>query len=162
MAVERLMEIDPPTSPRTTEEALADEQAKLRETRETDLQRKCREICDREIYCNVSQLISDLHTCLVRRRSSALSHATHEPYLEDEQCANLSYVETPSEDEPGETEEHEVLEHWAVSDYLATRLEEQGERVVEVAGLNVWCRTTSGMACYMDGWIRSYVAENCL
>ena len=53
----------------------------------------------------------------------------------------------------------DVLEHWAVTDWLAGKLIEQGETVEEVAGLNVWCRTTSGQAIAMDGCIQRVLAS---
>jgi hypothetical protein len=48
----------------------------------------------------------------------------------------------------------EVYEHWAVSSWLADKLEAQGERVDrDFAGLIVWARTTTGQAIAMDGVI---------
>lgn len=52
--------------------------------------------------------------------------------------------------------EWEVFEHWAVSQWLAEKLLEQGERVdTDFAGLNVWARTTTGQAISMDSVIRT-------
>lgn len=51
--------------------------------------------------------------------------------------------------------EWEVCEHWAVSQWLAEKLIEQGERVdTDFAGLSIWARTTTGQAISMDGCIR--------
>lgn len=44
----------------------------------------------------------------------------------------------------------DALEHWAVSDWLARQLEQRGEMVGEIFGLNVWGRTTSGQAILID------------
>ena len=44
----------------------------------------------------------------------------------------------------------EVFEHWLVSSWLYQKLQEQGETVVELYGLNIWCRTTTGMAIAYD------------
>lgn len=56
--------------------------------------------------------------------------------------------------------EWEVFEHWAVSTWLAEKLQEAGERVdTDFAGLNVWARTTTGQAISMDGVIRKITAE---
>jgi hypothetical protein len=53
-----------------------------------------------------------------------------------------------------------VFEHWAVSEWLAGKLEEQGERVDrDFAGLCVWARTTSGQSISMDGVIERIAAE---
>ena len=52
------------------------------------------------------------------------------------------------------TEYCEVLEHWIVTDWLADRLEEQGEAVCkDFYGLTVWGRTTSGQSIALDGVI---------
>lgn len=59
-----------------------------------------------------------------------------------------------------EPHEHEALEHWIISDYLADHLEHQGESVIrDFYGLTIWGRTTSGQAIDMDGVIRR-IAEN--
>ena len=51
--------------------------------------------------------------------------------------------------------ETEIYEHWVVSDWLAARLEEQGERIDrDFAGLTVWARTTTGQSISMDHVIR--------
>ena len=44
----------------------------------------------------------------------------------------------------------EVFEHWLVSSWLFEKLQEQGESVVEMYGLYIWCRTTTGMAIAYD------------
>lgn len=51
--------------------------------------------------------------------------------------------------------EREVFEHWAVSQWLAEKLIEAGEKVdTDFAGLNVWARTCTGQAISMDGCIQ--------
>lgn len=56
--------------------------------------------------------------------------------------------------------EHEVYEHWIVSDWLAARLEEKGERIDhDFTGLTVWGRTTTGQAISMDYVIRQIVRD---
>lgn len=48
-------------------------------------------------------------------------------------------------------EERDVLEHWSVSDDLATQLIEMGERVDRnFAGLNIWARTNGGHPMSLD------------
>lgn len=51
----------------------------------------------------------------------------------------------------------EVLEWWLVSDWLAVKLAEQGEVVINDYGCCWWGRTTSGQAVYMD-WV---IAQIC-
>ncbi|TDR90308.1 hypothetical protein [Enterovirga rhinocerotis] len=54
--------------------------------------------------------------------------------------------------------ESEVFEHWSVTEWLAGKLEEQGEKVDrDFAGLCIWARTTTGQAIGMDGCIRAIV-----
>ena len=48
----------------------------------------------------------------------------------------------------------EVLEWWLVTPWLAERLKEQGEIIIEELGCRWWGRLTSGQAIYMDGVIQ--------
>lgn len=48
----------------------------------------------------------------------------------------------------------EIYEHWIVSDWLADKLEAQGEKVLrDFFGLTIWCRATTGQAILLDGVI---------
>lgn len=45
----------------------------------------------------------------------------------------------------------EIYEHWIVSDWMAARLKEKGEAVLQdFLGLTIYGRTTTGQALYMD------------
>jgi len=56
--------------------------------------------------------------------------------------------------------QREVFEHWIVSDWLADRLAEKGEKVdKEFAGMTVWARTTSGQGIASDSVIEAICAE---
>lgn len=56
--------------------------------------------------------------------------------------------------------EWEVYEHWAISQWLANKLIDQGERVdTDFAGLNIWARTTTGQEIAMDGCIQRIYAD---
>lgn len=56
--------------------------------------------------------------------------------------------------------QREVYEHWIVSDWLADKLIEEGEKVdKDFAGLTVWARTTTGQAIYADHVIEAITAE---
>lgn len=56
--------------------------------------------------------------------------------------------------------QREVCEHWIVSDWLADRLAEKGEKVdKDFAGLTVWARTTTGQAIAADSVIVAIHAE---
>lgn len=54
----------------------------------------------------------------------------------------------------------EVYEHWIVSDWLADKLIEKGERVYkDFAGMTIWARTTTGQAIYCDHVIEQITEE---
>jgi len=56
--------------------------------------------------------------------------------------------------------EWEVFEHWAVSGWLADKLEEHGEKVdKDFAGMCVWARTCTGQGIASDGVIIRIHAE---
>lgn len=47
----------------------------------------------------------------------------------------------------------EAYEHWIVTQWLAEKLEAEGEIVGELAGFTIWGRCTSGQAIFLDGVI---------
>lgn len=56
--------------------------------------------------------------------------------------------------------QREVFEHWIVSDWLADRLAEKGEKVdKDFAGLTVWARTTTGQGIASD-WVIEQIAAD--
>lgn len=55
----------------------------------------------------------------------------------------------------------DVYEHWAVSSYLARKLQDQGESVVDMFNMNIWARCTTGQSIYMDG-VMQRIAEDLL
>ncbi len=72
------------------------------------------------------------------------------PYLKQQENWPHHWALLDEGDDP-EMTDHEVFEHWAVSDYAQRQLQSVGEKVVEVMGLNVWCRTTTGQIFWYDG-----------
>lgn len=54
----------------------------------------------------------------------------------------------------------EVLEWWLVTPWLAARLKEQGEIVIDEYGCHWWGRTTSGQAIYMDSVIQEICGDD--
>ncbi len=56
--------------------------------------------------------------------------------------------------------EEEVLEWWLVTPWLAERLRERGEIIIDELGCRWWGRLTSGQAIYMDGVIREICGED--
>lgn len=56
--------------------------------------------------------------------------------------------------------QREVFEHWIVSDWLADKLTEKGEKVdKDFAGLTVWARTTTGQGIASDSVIGQICAD---
>ena len=72
----------------------------------------------------------------------------------------VSSAEAACEMDGIEPHEWEVYEHWAVSTWLAEKLQAAGERVdTDFAGLNVWARTTTGQAISIDAVIEQITRE---
>lgn len=73
---------------------------------------------------------------------------------------NVSGPQEACELDDIEPHEREVFEHWAVSRWLAEKLQTAGERVdMDFAGLCVWARTTTGQAISMDAVIQEITRE---
>lgn len=78
---------------------------------------------------------------------------------EDESQA-ASNAQAACEHDGIEPHDREVYEHWAVSQWLADKLEGKGERIDrDFAGLIVWARTTTGQAISIDAVIVEIVAD---
>ena len=104
---------------------------------EATTQDNCRRLVDNHVYHNVSYLVQEL--------------SKDEKYMDE-----LSEIQVRYDDEYAE----EALEHWLVSDWLANRLREQGEMVVDFMDLTIWGRTTSGQAIYIDSVIEDIYNKN--
>ena len=67
-----------------------------------------------------------------------------------------------AESEQIEPMQREALEHWIVSEWLADKLEEQGEMVArDLYGMTVWGRCTSGQAIDSDSVMERIHAGTC-
>lgn len=56
--------------------------------------------------------------------------------------------------------QREIFEHWIVSDWLADKLAEHGEKVdKDFAGMTIWARTTTGQGIAQDAVIENIVKE---
>jgi hypothetical protein len=72
----------------------------------------------------------------------------------DEDAKTYRDVEALCNCEDIEPYDREVYEFWAVSNWLAEKLESQGEKVdTDFAGMNVWARTCTGQGIASDGVI---------
>ncbi|UWF59823.1 hypothetical protein [Brucella sp. 2716] len=81
----------------------------------------------------------------------------HQP---EEECSCYATAQEYCEAIGVEPHYREVYEHWIVSDWLADRLIEKGEKVdKDFAGLTVWARTTTGQAVYCDHVIKQITEE---
>ncbi len=65
-------------------------------------------------------------------------------------------AKTMCREENIEPYQRDVFEHWAVSDWLADKLIERGEKVdKDFAGMCVWARSTTGQMISMDSCIEA-------
>ena len=124
---------------------------------------KARRLVEREVYACVSSLISDLTSLywraaqtpkidIYRRKVELL------PYDEEEIISLSRGIEYRDDD--GTMIEPEVFEHWIVSDWLSVKLMDHDERMVNLSGLNIWCRTTAGQMIAADQVIED-IADDC-
>ena len=111
---------------------------------ERDLQEKCAEFVEREVLVCLSALVNEF------MRKDSCEFIDNYPELVG------GYIEN----EDGEEDYIEIYEYWSVSDWLAEKLQDKGERVeCDFHGLCVWGRTTTGQAISMDCVIRELVQE---
>ena len=121
-------------------------QAKEMPTETETTQDNCRKLVDSHVYANVSYLVQEL--------------SKNEKYMDELSEVQVRYDD--EDDDYGELEAYpqEALEHWVVSDWLANRLREQKEMVIDFYGLTIWGRTTSGQAIYIDSVIEDIYNKN--
>lgn len=130
--------------------------------------RQLTQFVGREVYHCVSHLVSELTSKAEHfsEYEEDLYNAWHAPLTEDDfsyavQCHDLDIGDCDTWQEACELHDiepsdyrREVYEHWIVSDWLANRLEEHGERVLrDFFGLTVWGRTCTGQAIALDSVI---------
>ena len=101
-------------------------------------QDNCRRLVDNHVYHNVSYLVQEL--------------SKDEKYSNDLMEVQVQFND---EDYPDE-----ALEHWLVSNWLAERLREEGEMVIDFMDLTIWGRTTSGQAICIDTVIEDIYNKN--
>lgn len=53
----------------------------------------------------------------------------------------------------------EVYEHWIVTDWLACKLRERSNKVIEIYGLDIWCRCCTGQAICLDNVIQNIAMD---
>ena len=103
------------------------------------------EFVGREVYYCVSHLVSEL--VKEDKHIDELLGICSRPYTQDD-------VGDHADLEDYQDDLIEALEHWIVSDWFADKLIAKGEMVTkDFLGLNIWGRTTSGQAIFLDGVI---------
>lgn len=144
-------------------------------------QETCRAMVQREVYYCVSTLVSELMqdpggryvddlitVCLSDDWSEAAKdHARQDKTLTDVERKELLEALTDQDAARDYCDEHriepftvEAFEHWIVSDWLASKLEERGEMVIrDFLGLTIWGRTCTGQAIRIDGVISDIALE---
>lgn len=65
-----------------------------------------------------------------------------------EDCCQQNSIEKSEHD-------HEIYEHWLVTDFFGRKLKERGEHVTEFCNMTIWGRCCTGQAIAMDGVIMS-------
>ena len=106
-------------------------------------QDNCRRLVDSHVYQNVSYLVQEL--------------SKDEKYMDELLEVQVNYTDNEGCHLPYP---EEALEHWLVSSWLAERLREEGEMVVDFMDLTIWGRTTSGQAICIDTVIEDIYNKN--
>lgn len=115
-------------------------------TQETqlDIERRADKFVEQEIHVCMSALVYELQ------------QKTPDEFMDQFPELTGRYIQN----EQGEEEYIDVYEYWAVSSWLAHKLEVQGEIVEnDFYGLCVWGRTTTGQAISMDYVIREILNQ---
>ena len=133
---------------------------------ESELQRKADGLVQSDVYLNMSCIIAELlrhDPELLEDMSSLYNHVCpqcgeffeYDVALDEYDEAECKACKESVEPE---LEPKEIYEYWAVSSWLARKLDEAGEAVhTDVCGHNIWGRCTTGQAISMDHVIREMV-----
>lgn len=121
--------------------------------------RKAQPVTTHDLQQSANRIVqNEVHLCL----SAVIYGLTRYANIPDGMDADTA-IELWQPVYEGEKDEEEnpmeVFEHWAVSDWLAEKLTEHHERVVEFFDLNVWCRTTTGQGISSDHVIETITRE---
>ena len=106
--------------------------------KEQEINETCENIVKNDIFCSINLTIG--------------KELENNPELITESKNYDKYI--------GKEEELEIFEYWAVENWLAERLEEQGEIIFDCLDFIVWGRQCTGQAIKMDGVIKD-IAKNC-
>ena len=129
---------------------------------ESELQRKADRLVQVEVYLNLSNIIAEL----LRHDSELLEDMSNMYNPTCPACGEIFPEFYGQQDTTCEAclvvylepQPKEIDEYWAVSSWLARKLDEAGEAVhMDVYGHNIWGRCTTGQAISMDHVIREMV-----
>lgn len=116
---------------------------------ELSVYQKAQKIVEQEVLVCVSSLIDDLVSTYWRAtQAESNPFRKLQPLRYDEE--EILELHRPVEHDG---EEYEIFEHWIITHWLAEELKERGERTVELSGLHIWCRTTTGQQIAADNVI---------
>ena len=144
-----------------------------------DVQEKCRELVSREVYVNMEQFVE-----FALKESASGNNDSPVDYdelynnkpdfgdLDDDELKELLKDEYGYSDSDLEDLDHddlvnevdsnwefpEIYEYWAVSDWLARKLEGYGEIVIDCYP-TIWGRCTTGQAILLDSVIVKIVKD---
>ena len=118
---------------------------------------KAQRLVQNDVYVCLSMLVTHL---------MSVDESFQDEYYNQDFNVKIDCYDCDGEDDDcwecdeGEVEElREPLEYWSVSNWLADKLRNEDEVVIDYCGLNIWCRTTSGQAIYMD-YVINQIANN--
>jgi hypothetical protein len=124
---------------------------------EQELQERTKMLVDAEVYVSVGQLVERLMEIDYGVQDD-MADATH---VKCSACDGNGFPEDDHEDcedcDGSGYVNAEPLEFWAISRTLYERLKDANEVCLNIHGLWVWGRTTSGQLIYMDEEMRDVV-----
>jgi hypothetical protein len=137
---------------------------------EGEFQRECQELWDRFALCHVGSFVEPLlelsdgfreehYEALREALQDAAGNAHPEENFLDEdgdvdECARDEAIEAYVDEN-----EREPMEYYSVDRWLAARLREQSEAVLEYGNHYVWIRCSTGQSTYMDECMRQITRD---
>tara|TARA_R110002073_G_scaffold124562_1_gene268900 strand:+ start:431 stop:775 length:345 start_codon:yes stop_codon:yes gene_type:complete len=99
-----------------------------------------------EANCNgcCSYLVDEL----IKLKNSSITHPNAGEILTEFDYDNIEFLH-----------EREIFEWHSVSSWLACRLMDKNETIIEVGTMTIWGRTTTGQSIYMDAVIEDIYNE---
>ena len=140
------------------------------ELSEAEFQREAQEIWGRGCYCHVGSFVDSLlkydedfssdHFEALQEalRLEAESELPEDQFLDDDGDAD-EYERDKAIDEWMDNNPREPMEYYSVDRWMADKLREQHQAVVEFGNHYIWIRCATGQATYMDECVRAIAKE---